>query len=279
MNAIMGANLYSMVRLLRMSVILISRHYLMAVCSFIAILNSTQLISQEYSHQLSLSSGYSQLKEGHNYGLLYSGGLIDVSYSFQKDRTLSRHGGSAALSFGLYDGVGIGLMVGFQPIEVYKEWRLRSGERSSSYLGVFSAVNYQWQLYPLLQSGHMFWLTHFNFGPRYTQLLKADKMNIEISVKSSLIGLVSRPQPGVETYFYSLRFVDFIENAHERISLRTATEYVQVQFKFDITLPYDNWPKFGYFFDYITYSKSPTFRSLSHSIGISWSLKRKNDKS
>ncbi|MEE9462633.1 MAG: hypothetical protein V3V53_12420 [Bacteroidales bacterium] len=45
-------------------------------------------------------------------------------------------------------------------------FRLAGNSSFNLYLGPYLGLNYQFQLYPELQSGHLHWFTFYDLGPR-----------------------------------------------------------------------------------------------------------------
>jgi hypothetical protein len=140
-----------------------------------------------------------QVKDEKNYGLVFNGGMLNTSY------LLRRHSGNHLFNYKVDFGFGpsfakgiAGINFKLNPVKIDYCFRLAGNSSFSLYLGPYAGINYQFQLYPELQSGHMLWFTFYDLGPRL--ILKAEpwEQQFRFSFAAALVGLVSRP---VEWFF------------------------------------------------------------------------------
>ncbi len=238
-------------------------------------LNSTQTSDWKKAHFISFKTQFFQIKDGFNYGLAHSGLNLAAGYSFEKTSEKRSFSYAADLAFGANFNKGVGLAWHLKPVEFFYGYRVNKSESWPVILGPYFSTNYHWQLYPELQSGHMFWFTALEVGPRVI-LSKAHKnRTFLLRFSNSFAGLTSRPEPATESYFYSLGLGDFIENAHS-----------DLKFGFNDLLNHsileiEMLPKPGkrlslaYEFEHFQYHKNPKWSYITHSFNLKWKIGKK----
>lgn len=222
-------------------------------------------------HRLNFQTQFFQIKEAANYGLVFSGLNLAFGYDFtnKTNRRLINYSADLAVGIDFSEG-GAGLTLDFKPADVFYGFEIEAGSNKALYLGPYLAANYQWQLYPELQSAHMFWFTFIDAGPEVIYQTPLGDEEIRIVFSNSIAGLASRPIPATETYFYSLDFSEFVSNAHENMEFgyfgllnhsRLEIEWLNLNKK-GLSL--------GYAFEYFGYYENPDLNYLTHSIILHW---------
>ncbi|MFT5168037.1 MAG: hypothetical protein ACI8P3_003276 [Saprospiraceae bacterium] len=129
-------------------------------------------------------------------------------------------------------------------------------------LGPYFSANYRWQLYPELQSGHMFWFTSLEIGPRLMLILPYKTRKFNIVFTNSFAGLISRPTPPTEKYFYSLTIADFIENAHRDLEFGFNNKFNHTNLEIKALHTKGKKLSLAYEFEYFSYYQNPTLNYL-----------------
>ena len=232
----------------------------------------------EKYHHLDINSALFQLEEGLNYGLVHTGGLMAVGLILGRRQSHHLMEYRTDITLGLNGNRGPGVDVRITPINVFwgKTWT-GSGDLQFA-LGAYGSFNYSWQLYPLLQSGHMFWLTNYEIGPRFFMSGSLNGLMFEAGVSSAVLGVASRPEPAVETYFYSLKFSDFIRNAHRDFSFVDQGELVHYQVHFEFKNKRRRLEGIGYRFVYLSFTDEPSFKRLEHGLYVKLNLVGRQQK-
>ena len=223
----------------------------------------------DHGRTLTVQAGFSQLKDAFNYGLVYNGGEIHTMWSCwnRRDRSVFSYQGGFGL--GMNGQVGPGLIVSIKPVNLSWVTSIGSGQWT---LGGYMMTDYRWQLYPLLQSGHMFWMTTMEVGPKASVALPIGKRQLLISLAVSLAGVTSRPRPSTETYFYSLAFSDVIRNAHQRLTFGMSDRFNHTLLALTLVPLTSRRMTAHYLFEYLGYYPEPAFHYLRHAISLSWRL-------
>lgn len=221
-------------------------------------------------HSVSFQSNYFQIKDEFNYGLVVNGMNVGFGYELEKMNQQRLFSYGTELALGLGYGKGFALNGHIKPFDFY--YGMKLNEASKVYLGAYSAANYQWQLYPELQSGHMFWFSSLELGPRLHATVQLGNRSINLSASNSLAGLSSRPALSTEQYFYSLKLADFLGNPHSNISFGSFNVMNHTNLKIELPNGKGKRLKLAYEFDYLAHYQATRVDYLTHTLKLSWTL-------
>jgi hypothetical protein len=224
-------------------------------------------VSFAQSNTVTFKPQFFQVKESFNYGLVNDGLNLGLAYQFHQELGNGSFDVSPQLAIGLNYAKGIGMAFQFRPVDIYRGWEINW---KNVVLGPYTSVNYQWQLYPELQSGHMFWFSSMELGSRVKFPLSVGSKKMVIDFSNSMFGLVSRPelQPGQEEYYYSLAASDWIKNVHQNMTFGFNDLFNHTILK--VQLVSEKKTKLGYEFEYFGYYKVPEINYMSHSLTMTW---------
>lgn len=261
-----------------------------AICFIILFLSGTTLYAQDEfaqspkddsartEHTLTLKTQYLQIKDEFNYGLTFQGPNLGIEYALVKSLKKSMFSYTPDLTFGANFSKGVGLAWHFRPVDVYYGFKVSNDPPRPLYIGAYFATDYNWQLYPELQSGQLFWWSAFEIGPKLFYELPLDRKLIKLSFSTSLIGWTSRPTPSTETHFYSLKFSDFVNNPHSNLTFGTSNRFnhtrVEVEMKNNAAKRFS----IAYAFEYFGYYEAPKISQLTHAIHLKWRLGKSDKK-
>lgn len=228
------------------------------------------------THSIALRGRFSQIADGYNHGLVFSGIDLGADYRLARTDERDRWGYETRFVAGIMHDKrgGLALHFQFRPLDAAYAWRLGPGDQAPL-LGPYGAVNYAWQVYPQLQSGHMFWYSSFELGPRLFARTSIGGRHLEVRASASLFGWASRPAFTTEEYFYSLRFEDYVKNPHRNLLFGGAPVFQHFDAELGLTPGHGKRVSLAYAFEYWSRSLFPRLRSLSHAINLRWMLGRK----
>lgn len=233
---------------------------------------SQWLSKSESNHSLNFSLALSQVKDDFNYGLVYSGINLSAEYQYSSVTKKEYFEYLSRIYFGANYNKGIGITFGAIPGHLFYGVNVKQDNINSIFVGGFLNANYNWQLYPELQSGHMFWVSSLELGPEIKYILRTGENNVKICLRNSLAGFVSRPSPNTETHFYTLNFYDFVVNANKNLKFGSLNLFNHTM----LEVEYNNlsWTSISlnYKFDYFIYNISPGIKFLNHSLAVKWRL-------
>jgi hypothetical protein len=228
---------------------------------------------------LDLGAGFFQLKDGKNYGLVFNGGMVNTSYSLRIHPRNQLLNYRVDFGFGPSFAKGIaGMNFKLNPINIDYCFRIAGNDSYRLYLGPYAGMNYQFQLYPELQSGHMLWFTFYDVGPRL--ILDADVSGqvFHVSFSTAVGGLVSRPVEMNEEYYYSLALADIIRNLHSNFTAGSLDIMSHIDFEAEWKIPESVKSYLTYRLEYMQYSPNASLDYLSHTISYRMKLGTKNKR-
>lgn len=244
--------------------------FVVAILMFSSNLSAKETL-KELKHTISLKTQFSQIKDQINYGLVFSGLNLGGSYSLEKATQNYLFIYTPEINSGINFNKGIGLAFSFTPVDLFIGRNLSIKKSRPFVFGAYTSVDYNWQLYPELQSGHMNWFTTIEFGPQIIFYLPIKKRDFKIMISNSLAGFTSRPQQETESYFYSLRFSDFVSNAHSNFQFGTYNIFNHTNIVVEL-LPDQKSFSMAYEFEYFGYFKAPKLSYINHSLNFNWEL-------
>jgi len=222
------------------------------------------------THFVSFKTQFFQIKDAFNYGLVYSGVNLVGKYSFILSSEKNTFSYNPDLAFGVNFNKGIAMAWHFRPVDLFYGWKVNKEKSKPLTIGPYFATNYNWQLYPYLQSGHMFWFSSIEIGPRFIFTTPIKNKLFKFTFSNSLIGWASRPEPGTETYFYSLKFSDFFNNAHSNMKFGSFDLFNHTNFEIELVNTKGKRLSFAYEFEYFGYYDDPRLSYMAHSINLIW---------
>ncbi len=227
---------------------------------------------KEIEHSVYLNTEYAQIKDEFNYGLVFSGPDLELGYTLFRRVNKSVFIYSPALYFGVNFNKGMGVFWGVKPIDLFLGTVAKESDRVLFTIGGYLSDSYSFQQYPELQSGHMFWYTSIETGPKLLLTIPFKNRKLNLSFSNSLAGFTSRPEPGTETYFYSLLFSDFIRNSHSNFTFGSFGTFNHTIFNIHLNRRTERRCSIGYEFEYFGYYREPVVHSINHALTLTWRL-------
>ncbi len=225
-------------------------------------------------HSMSLKISYLQVKDQFNYGLTFGGLNLAGVYELRYFAGRMELGYRAELGMGAVHNKGLGIQLNLKPLVGFAGFRLTGGSERKLLLGPYLSAYYLWQMYPELQSGHLFWFASYELGPRLETMLPFKGFGLRISVSMALAAFNSRPQFQTEQYYYSSTLSDFFRNPHTHMKAGFPGSFNHAEFCIDLNRP-NRSISFGYHFEYIGYRDAPTFRFMTNSLILKWMIAAK----
>ena len=224
------------------------------------------------THLLGFGLQYHQIKESANYGLVNQGLNLSLNYDYQKLKINRIFSYTPIIAFGPNYRNGLGLNWHFKFVDFYYGYKICNKDNRSLYLGAYTSINYLLELYPEMQSGHMFWFTTMEIGPKLQWLLNFGERKVTVKASTSVAGYTSRPEESTEQYFYSLNLGDIISDSHSNLQFGSFNNFNHTFLEVSYANPVKNKLSLGYAFEYFGYYNAPTYSYLTHSILLKWQL-------
>lgn len=214
------------------------------------------------------SSGFSQVKEAANFGLVFSGPVVNYGMIWNS-RNEKR-----MITFGYEFGVGIpfsksipALDIFLKPIDVAYMFRV-PGLHNRLYMGPGLKFEYNYTLYPQLQSAFDYWFTNFSLGLNVNYSFNYQKSAFQIMLNTTLAGFTSRQPIYRDPYFYDIGFKHAVRHLHQNLVFQSLDKYNTTELGILWKPARESIFTFGYEFRYSGYFHAPEIQRLSHKIRI-----------
>lgn len=241
---------------------------LLFILSVFLIFGTLKTKSQN-KNQLSISFGITQLKDKFNQGMIFTGPMLGIKY-----------GGSwnvAKYELSYKPEVNLGVSFNrnmkaasfeITPIDLSCMKSIIKKDSHTFKSGLNISANYNYQLYPDLQNGYLFWTSELGVSIclQYSYRWAGGQLNLH--VQNSLLGFTSRPVE-FDPYFYSLKFADFVCYAHQNLTFGSFNKYNHTTIQAEYTTGSSH--SFGAGIDYLSVFYGIGFKRLNYS--LQWKIK------
>jgi len=226
---------------------------------------------------ISIGTQFFQLKDQKNYGLVFNGGNISVEYTLQKltGQNFFRYDAAFGLGAGFSKGIA-GINLHLKPAGFSYLFPLVSNGKAVLYIGPYLTMNYFFQMYPELQSGHALWFTFYDAGPRFMVDTRLKDQAFRVQFANSLIGMVSRPTEMNETYFYTLIFFNQVEKVHSNFKVGSFGLLNHPDFELEWRQIGNSNKSLAYQLEYFCFNTEPRLQYLVHAISFCIMLGKEN---
>jgi hypothetical protein len=215
-----------------------------------------------------VTASYLQTKESLNYGLVFRGPMLDFGMNW------SKHYKSTILSYGYKLGFSLlstrdvlGANLKIKPLELSYLKEIVNNKFKIG-IGPSFKSEYNYQVYPDVQSGYLFWYTNYNVGFTCNSEIPIFDKKIQINFTNSLMGFISRPSKYEDPYYYDIRFSDFVRYAHQDFKFLSFNGFdnstIELLYKFSP----DSRLAISYVFEYFGYYKNPQIQVVENSIRL-----------
>jgi hypothetical protein len=129
-------------------------------------------------------------------------------------------------------------------------------------------MNYFFQMYPELQSGHALWFTFYDAGPRFMVDTRLKDQVFRLQFANSLIGMVSRPTEMNETYYYTLNFFDLVGKVHSNFGAGSLGLLNHTDIELEWRQLGNSNKSLAYRLEYLCFNTEPRLQYLVHAISF-----------
>lgn len=248
--------------------------YIISLLFFLLLLNCSGQGNDIYRNSF-FSPGFAQVKEGANFGLVFNGPALNygMNWDLKNDKRI--------IIFGYELGVGVlfsksipALGIHLKPAEFAYMFRF-PGTNSRLFIGPSLKFEYNYYLYPQLQSGFDYWFTDFSCGVNARYDFKYKSSAFRINANSSIMGFISRQADYRDPYFFDLGFKHAIRHLHQDMTFASLDKYNTAKLEILWKPGLKSRFTLGYVFAYSGYYQNPDINMVSHSIKIVINEKQK----
>jgi hypothetical protein len=217
------------------------------------------IYSQNYGlvKSSSLSISNSQIKESANFGFVFKGGgfSYEINRSWTNDKRMITYENDFGVDILSSHGIGA-LGFNLKPIDIGYLFKLPVSQ-NSIYIGPTLKGEYNYFLYPDLQSGFDYWFTNYSLGFRSVFDVNLQRSNFQIKLNTSLLGLSSRQPAYRDPYFFDLGVGFALEHLHQNLTFGSLNSYNTSNMEIIWRPKQNSKLSFGYALTYKGYYGSP----------------------
>jgi hypothetical protein len=235
--------------------------------SFIHLLFCVSAYAQQVSegekhHEHAVGAGYIQVKEGLNYGLVFRGAGVLYQGNWFYTIGENRLSYDVKFNFSYFTAREIdGAAIGLQP--VHFAYDLDIGKKKKLFIGAALHIDYNYALYPDLQSGFSFWFTNYSLGAGIDYKFHVKRQVFRIKGFTTIAGFSSRPPVYRNPYFFELSAGNAIKYLHDDLEFGSFNAYNQSNFEIRWQPRELSRLAAAYALDYYGYHDAPRFTMLN----------------
>jgi hypothetical protein len=221
------------------------------------------MYSQDKS-RIAVSTGFLQIKDDFNQGMVYNGPMVNVQYQGLWDFSIFELSYKPKIALGVPFNRGmLAVNINFVPVDLTGLKAVYNSERHLIKIGLNFATNYSYQSYPDFQNAHLFWFGEIGFSPVLEYEYKCSTRSIGINLQNSLFGFVSRTKD-YNPYFYSFAISDFATSPHKNMQFGGFDKYNHTNLQIEFRPNALKASRFIFGFEYINAHFNTYFQSLNY---------------
>ena len=217
------------------------------------IINSQQIRTIENKFSLN----HLQINEGMNHGLIFRGPGIGYDFCIRWENKTRIIEYSARFAFSYLENsrsIGGG-NINFIPLNL--AYLFKSNEESQLTIGPHLIADYNYAMYPDLQSGYSFWFTHFSMGLASQYKFNINQNLFRLSLGLALYGFTSRTQEYENPYFFDSSLGYAIKFVNQDLKAGSLNRYNHTEFEFRWQPKSESRIAIAYNLQYYGYIKEP----------------------
>ena len=221
----------------------------------------------EKSHFHAISLNFLQIKEELNYGMVFHGPGLGYAYAaqWQNDKNRIQYEGRITLSTPLTRGI---IAASFNIVPVRMDYLFKSGSEKAFSIGPYFTMEYNYELYPDLQSGYSYWFTHFSLGGVLSYSFDVKQHQFDLLFHTTLLGFTSRNPVYDDPYFFDLGLGYVLGYLHQDFQFGSLNHYNQSELEIRWKPKNMSRLAFEYAFQYYGYFDEPKLTMLNQSVKL-----------
>ena len=219
---------------------------------------------ERYSY---FSTGLKQIKESANFGLVFNGPNLNYGHYWSSTKNNK--------TFFLENEIGVcipfskgipALNIYLKPVETGYLFNRKSATNFA--VGPLFKIEYDYTLYPQLQSAFDYWFTNFSLGVNAAYNFTIGKQTLNTRLKSSLLGFTSRQPDYRNPYWYDIGFKYAIKHLNSDLEFSSLNKYNTTDFELSWKTNPDSRIILAYCFSYSGYYEAPPVSTINHHIKL-----------
>jgi len=219
------------------------------------------------THENAISLNFLQIKEQANYGLVFKGPGLGYAYSarWENEKRAMVYEGRFSFSTPITRDI-IGASINLVPVRF--DYLFKTGVEAKVCIGPYAIMDYNYELYPDLQSGYSYWFTNFSLGGAVKYSFKMNENQFNLHFHTTLLGLTSRQPVYDDPYFFDLSFGDIVQFVHQDMQFGSWGSYNQSEIEITWQPRSDSRLAYSYAFQYYGYYPEPAITMLNQTIKL-----------
>jgi len=234
----------------------------------------TMIISPLYcqvKHTHDFVSGFVQLKEGLNLGMVFDG--FQLEYRYGAHWNIKNHeicyqpafGAAYVFQNGALKQLMDDVQIHFTPINVTWTMPLYDVSGHTFKGGLNFIADYNYQDYNDLHDDPLFWNSEIGFSPVIQYHFQWNDKRITVGLRNSLFGFTSHIQ-GYDPYFWQYTFKDVFIKPHTDLKFGSFNNYNHTNFSLEFVPNTAKRHSIGYEFDYLGLFYGNQFYRINHNL-------------
>ncbi len=221
-----------------------------------------------------LVTGFKQIKESANFGLVFSGADLNYGHFWAKS------GNNRIISIENEIRVSIPFSKGIPALNIYLKpaevsYLFCTSDRNHFFIGPLAKVEYDYTLYPQLQSAFDYWFTNFSLGINSVYSFSLANQPLSARLKFTILGFTSRQPDYRNPYWYDIGIKHAIRHLHSGLEFSALDQYNITDFELTWMPESARRVIWSYCFKYAGYFEAPKISMISHSIKLTFHPKKK----
>jgi hypothetical protein len=129
-------------------------------------------------------------------------------------------------------------------------------------------ADYNYQMYPDLQSGYSFWFTHISLGISSEYKFSINRNLLKLRLETSLFGFTSRQEVYNDPYFFDMGFGYALKSVNQDLIFGSLNNYNHTEFELRWQNSDESRIAFAYNLQYYGYFRDPSFTMLNQMLKI-----------
>jgi hypothetical protein len=221
--------------------------------------------SKTYDHTVALN--FIQIKEQANYGLVFKGPGLGYAFSasWENENRILDYEGRFSFNVPVTREI-IAASVNFVPVRF--DYLFKTGNEGKWNAGPYAIIDYNYELYPDLQSGYSYWFTNISLGAAVERSFTLKGSQIAAAIHTTLLGFTSRQPVYDDPYFFDLGFGDIVRFINQNLQFGSWNSYNQSELELRWTPGTGSRLAYAYSFQYYGYFDEPELTMINQSVKL-----------
>lgn len=227
---------------------------------------------QEISSNFYFSTGFKQIKENANFGLVFSGVNVKYGHYWAKKEN------NRIFSIENEIGVSIPFSKGIPALDIYLKpaeisYLFCTSGKNTFAVGPLVKFEYNYTLYPQLQSAFDYWFTNISLGVNTLYNFTVAGQSLSARLKFSVCGFTSRQPDYRNPYWYDIGFKHAIKHLNADFEFSTLNKFNTTDFELSWKPKPASRITWAYCFNYSGYFETPEISMVCHNLKLTFNPK------